>query len=126
MLFKFKNGMSGSLHLDYIQRPYTRKCEIIGEKGTIIWNLSIPYKVKLREYGSFKDTLRLYDINTGKWKIYHNKEKFEQSYFEEDKYFLKCISNRIEPPVNGGVGLYLMKIVESIRKSSKKKKMVKI
>ena len=34
----FENGIIGSVHLDYIQRPPTHRLEIIGSEGTIRWN----------------------------------------------------------------------------------------
>lgn len=35
---RFENGVIGSVHLDFVQRPPVHKLEIIGSKGTISWN----------------------------------------------------------------------------------------
>jgi predicted dehydrogenase len=35
---RFRNGVIGSLHLDYIQRPITHSLEIVGSQGTIRWD----------------------------------------------------------------------------------------
>ena len=35
---QFKNGVIGSLHLDYNGRPATHRLEIIGSQGTITWD----------------------------------------------------------------------------------------
>lgn len=37
VFFQFKNGMTGHLHADCLQQTKRRGCEIIGEKGTFIW-----------------------------------------------------------------------------------------
>ena len=37
ILFLFENGVTGNIHLDCINREYTRECTIIGTKGTIKW-----------------------------------------------------------------------------------------
>jgi predicted dehydrogenase len=37
---RFENGLIGSVHLDYVQRPPEHRLEIIGTEGTIRWNNS--------------------------------------------------------------------------------------
>lgn len=39
LIFKFKNGTLGSLHLDYLQQKLIRNCLITGSEGTITWDL---------------------------------------------------------------------------------------
>lgn len=38
VLLRFRSGAMVAVHLDFIRHDYTRNCELIGEKGTIIWN----------------------------------------------------------------------------------------
>jgi predicted dehydrogenase len=40
VLLKFKNGATGTLHLDYLQKKLVRNCAITGFDGTITWNLA--------------------------------------------------------------------------------------
>jgi predicted dehydrogenase len=35
---RFRNGMLGSLHLDYLQRPASHRLEVTGSEGTIHWD----------------------------------------------------------------------------------------
>lgn len=38
ILLRFRSGSLANVHLDYIQRNYSRYAELIGEEGTISWN----------------------------------------------------------------------------------------
>ena len=40
ILLKFKEGPIANVHMDYIQRSYNRSIHLIGDKGTIIWNIT--------------------------------------------------------------------------------------
>ncbi len=39
MIFWFENGVVGQIHMDYLQRDASRWLKIIGEKGTIYWDI---------------------------------------------------------------------------------------
>ncbi len=38
ILLKFKSGLVANLHLDYLQKSYSRTLKVIGEQGEIIWD----------------------------------------------------------------------------------------
>ena len=38
MLLRFAGGAVGEIHLDYLQRRYSRSCQIVGERGTVRWD----------------------------------------------------------------------------------------
>jgi predicted dehydrogenase len=40
VLIRFKSGITGSLHLDYLQRQLIRQCVLTGTKGSMIWDLA--------------------------------------------------------------------------------------
>jgi predicted dehydrogenase len=40
VMLKFQNGISGTIHLDYLQPALVRNCMITGSNGTIFWNLA--------------------------------------------------------------------------------------
>lgn len=40
VLLRFENGVSGTIHLDYLQQKLVRNCMITGFNGTIFWNLA--------------------------------------------------------------------------------------
>lgn len=37
IIAKFEFGSQGEIHLDYVQQPYSRSCNIVGEEGKIRW-----------------------------------------------------------------------------------------
>lgn len=39
ILLRFESGAIGTINLDYIQRIISRSCRVIGEQGTIFWDL---------------------------------------------------------------------------------------
>jgi len=39
-ILKAQSGVIGTLHLDYLQKELSRKCKIIGNNGTIVWDYS--------------------------------------------------------------------------------------
>ncbi len=82
IIMKFKKGPLVNIHMDYLQHPYGRNCKLIGEKGTIIWDIN-------------EHKIRLYSVETKKWKIFTEPKgyDFNQCYIDEAKYFLKCLRN---------------------------------
>lgn len=81
ILLRFASGAIGEIHLDYVQRTYSRACEIIGEEGTIRW-----------DYGARE--VRLYRANTREWQAFANPAGWEpnQMYVDEMQHFLRCLS----------------------------------
>lgn len=85
MLLKFDRGPLVSIHLDYLYRDYLRRCLIMGENGTISWDLQ-EHVVKLSKAHQKKPTLfrepPRYSMN--------------QMYVDEVRYFLGCVKNRTQ------------------------------
>lgn len=83
MLLKFAAGPIVNIHVDYIRRDYSRRCIIVGEKGTIAWN-------------SQEHKVRLFSSLTKTWKLYEEPKSSDinQMYIDEIKYFLKCVVNK--------------------------------
>lgn len=83
ILFKFETGAIAEVHLDYIQRARGRSCQLIGDKGTIIWDQS-------------DRTVKLYSAEVKHWQVYP--ESFDaninEMYLKEMQHFVKCIGNK--------------------------------
>ncbi len=89
---KFKNGIIGHLHLDYLQRSYSRGFKIIGEKGTIVWNF-------------LDHSVKLYDAEKKTWKkMSWENYDFNKTYLDEESHFLDCVAGKAKPLVNGSEG----------------------
>ena len=118
ILLKFKSGALASLHLDYIQRPYQNKCELIGENGTIYWELSLQYDVKDTTYSFISDEVKLYDVKTGKWQIYKGDNSLNDAYVREVEYFINCVILRKKPSIDGVYGKKVLDVALAVKKSA--------
>jgi predicted dehydrogenase len=83
ILLTYPDGLLVSIHLDYVQRWRQRRCEVIGERGTIAWEARREEVQRYREDASAPERLGYepgYDIN--------------QMYVEELREFLRCVDER--------------------------------
>ncbi len=39
ILLAFRSGMMATVHVDHVQRPASRSCKVIGEEGTLTWDV---------------------------------------------------------------------------------------
>lgn len=77
-----------SVHLDYIQRPPSRWCEILGTEGQIRGDL---VRRRLRLYGGDRRAADVYEPVVGA----------DDVYVEELKHFLECIDGGGPPAMSG-------------------------
>lgn len=105
ILLRFSNGVVGEIHLDFIQRAYSRNCKIIGEKGTLIWN-----------FGEHKVSIYLADSN--EWKIYNVDADVNLMYIEEMKHFLQCIDGLSIPIIDATQGKRVLEIALAAKESN--------
>lgn len=109
----FENGLIGQIHMDYLQRDYSRSLKVIGEKGSLMWNLG-EGKIDLQKavVGQREtiDKIARFDWN--------------ETYLNEAKEFLKCLKSRKNPLSDFQRGFETLKIAVSIKESSVKNKAV--
>lgn len=86
ILLMFDSGSIASVHLDFVQRAYSRSCKLIGEEGTIIWDYT-------------EGRVRWYSAKTCKWQYFTDPEGWEpnQMYVDELAHFLHCLTGEEEP-----------------------------
>ena len=82
VILSFHNGVKGSVHLDYFQRPASHFVEVIGSEGTLRWS---------QETGS----LMRYSPEEGTWGEYFRLEHFDRNemFVDEIGHFLELIAN---------------------------------
>jgi predicted dehydrogenase len=108
ILLKTESDVIAHIHLDYLQRKYSRGCKIIGEKGTIIWDYST-------------NVIREFNILDNEWKSYHIEFDLNKMYVEEMKHFLKCIKHNDRPLVSLEDGKRVLEVAAAAKKSAKEK-----
>lgn len=77
-----------SLHLDYLQRPHERWCEVIGERGF----LRCDFK---------KGRVRLFEGDRRRWKTWRDPSDPNTPYRLEMAQFLQCVKGKGAPAVDG-------------------------
>lgn len=114
IILNFKNNIVGSIHMDYLQRIGSRHLKIIGEKGTLEWNIK----------GA---KLKYWFVEDKKWIVDKlNGFDFNQTYIREVQYFLDCIKDDKTPKLDIRRGHETLKIALAVKKSSKLKKIINL
>jgi predicted dehydrogenase len=89
ILLRFESGAIGEVHLDYVQRAYSRTCQLIGEEGTLRWDWSA-------------GEVRRYRADTGAWLTVPDPPGWEPNamYVAELEHFLACLAGDETPALD--------------------------
>jgi predicted dehydrogenase len=120
---KFKSGVIGSVHLDYVQRPGKHLLEIIGTEGTIQWNGAD----NIVQLYSTRQVNRNNAGNGGlESKKFPPPEGFERNkmFLEETQHFLDVVYGRDEPLCTLDDGIQALRIALAAHESSASGKLV--
>ncbi|MBI4843590.1 MAG: Gfo/Idh/MocA family oxidoreductase [Nitrospirae bacterium] len=101
------NGAFSQIHFDYLQSHYRRTCEIIGDKGMLLWDLN---ENILKQYGMKEKECHVYGEGL--------KPDFNYMYIEEARHFFRCIEGKEEPIINLREGKRVQEIIARIKESS--------
>jgi predicted dehydrogenase len=84
LIMRFASGAAGEIHLDYVQRAYTRSCRIIGDEGTLAW-----------DFGEGGD-VRVYEASTRRWDKMKRPPDWDVNamYLDEMRHFLDCLEGK--------------------------------
>jgi predicted dehydrogenase len=100
------------VHMDCVQRVYSRTCRIIGAEGTIIWNYGEGFAELIRANGQ-KDH-------------WTNPTGFDRDWLFRDqlKHWLEVLSGRAAPKISLNDGIYVTKVALAAKRSSEESKHV--
>jgi predicted dehydrogenase len=89
LLLRFTNGTIGEVHVDYVQRAYSRTCHIIGELGTIRW-----------DYGT--GDVRIYRASSHEWETVPSPAGWQpnEMYVNELAHFVRCLDGDERPALD--------------------------
>jgi predicted dehydrogenase len=104
---RFHSGVVAQLHLDYLQRSYRRDCEIIGERGVIVWDYIEP-------------SVTLFTEERDSWLGFREPLDFSHNemFLEEMRHFARCIAGDERPLIDGAQALAALRVVEAAKTSS--------
>lgn len=113
LLLRFRNGIIGEVHLDYVQRAYRRTCQIVGEEGTIHWDFSARQ-------------VRWYSARTRQWNQYDDPPDWEvnRMYLDEMEHFLACLAGAAEPEVDVIQAAEVLRIALAAKQSAQQRQWI--
>ncbi len=102
-----------SLHMDYIQRPPSRSCKLIGESGKITMDLA---------------GLKVIVEKPGKGEEVHDFGGFErnQLFVDEIGHFFQCVASRQQPAVTVKDGFNSLRIALAVKRSMETGKIINL
>ncbi len=101
----FPERRRAELHLDFVQRAYTRTCKVVGEAGTALWDFNL-------------QEVRWFSAELGGWNIIPYEFETNDMYLAEIVHFLESLGSRTGPMVDLEQGRDVIRVVEAAKKSS--------
>ena len=113
ILLRFVNGAIGEVHMDYVQRTYSRTCQIIGDEGTIRWDYTT-------------GEVRWYSAATQEEEVFRNPSAWEPNhmYVDEMQHFLRCLAGQEDPTLDAFEGARVMELALAAKSSAETAKVV--
>lgn len=89
ILLAFSSGAIGEIHMDYVQRAYSRNCHVIGDEGTIRWDFA-------------KGETSWFIHKEGRWQteVQPAGWNLNQMYKDEMEHFLRCLDGLEKPSLD--------------------------
>jgi predicted dehydrogenase len=115
ILLRFESGALGEIHLDYIQRAYSRTCQVIGEEGTLQWDYSA-------------GIVRWFSAQTKQWSTYANPEGWQpnEMYLDQMKHFLRCLCGDEEPVLSVSEGARVLEIALAAKEANRRQRSIEL
>jgi predicted dehydrogenase len=108
LLLRFANGAQAQVHLDFVQRDYTRSCKIVGELGTALWDFTD------RE-------VRFFSGDTKDWQSFSYTFEPNDMYVSEVSEFLSCVADGNNPLVDLDQGAAVLKLVLAAKSAAERR-----
>lgn len=115
ILLEFRDGTLGQVHLDYLQRTYSRSCQVIGTEGTVKWDW-------------VEGRVRLFRAATGKWQDHPLPPRWEvnQMYQDEMAHFMGCLDGKETTSLDVAGAAKVLKVALAAKRSSARGSFVRI
>jgi predicted dehydrogenase len=114
ILLHFKNDSLGVIHLNFIQQPYKRTCEIVGNEGTIKWDWN-------------EKAVKYYNTAEERWEEYQHLDwNYNDMYVDQMNHFLDRVNSRQKTVCDIECGYESLKIALAAKESFPNKEFVEI
>jgi glutamate-1-semialdehyde aminotransferase/spore coat polysaccharide biosynthesis protein SpsF (cytidylyltransferase family)/predicted dehydrogenase len=101
----FLERRRAELHLDFVQRAYTRTCKVVGEAGTALWDFNL-------------QEVRWFSAEQPGWNSIPYEFEANDMYLAEMVHFLESLGSRTGPMIDLEQGRDVIRVVEAAKKSS--------
>jgi predicted dehydrogenase len=101
----FPERRRAELHLDFVQRSYTRTCKVVGETGTAFWDFSV-------------QEVRWFSAEQQVWNSVPYVFEANDMYVAEMAHFLESLGSGTGPMVDLEQSRDVIRVVEAAKKSS--------
>lgn len=105
IVLRFDGGVQADVHVDFLQRAYTRSLKVAGDEGTIAW-----------EYGSGQ--VRTYRTSTRRWDVTVHATDPNEMYRAEIRSFMSCVRTRAKSAVDLETGIRVLRIALAAKRSA--------
>jgi predicted dehydrogenase len=108
IVLQFANGLTGSVHLDYLQRPTEHTLRIVGAEGSICWS-------------NADGAVRCYRVGEGDaWQVTPAPDGFERNamFLSQMEHFLAVVRGEQKPVCSLQDGLQALRIILAIQHSA--------
>jgi predicted dehydrogenase len=112
---RFKNGVLGTVHLDYIQRPNKHLLEIIGTQGTVCWDYT-------------DGRLELIQAGANDHQSFSLPEGYERNdmFLDQTRHFLAVVRGEMDPVCSLADGFQAQKLAEAVLESDRSHRIVRV
>jgi predicted dehydrogenase len=115
IVFKFKQGSFGSLHLDYYQQPPSHTLEITGTRGLIRWD-------------NADGAVHLYRAAAGLWETFQAPTGFDRNdmFLAELRHFRDVVSGAAQPACTLDDGVRALELALAVHQSSLQERQIHV
>jgi predicted dehydrogenase len=114
LVLGFSRGVIASVDLDFIRHDHTRRCLVIGDRGTLRWD-GLSGRVDLLPSGSSEWTI-----------VADDPPMRDKSFTAEWTEFIRCIAAKVEPELSGADALETLCVIEAARASAQMRRVVDV
>lgn len=112
---QFENGVTGSVHLNYVQQPPIHRLEIVGQEGSVIWT-------------NANGAARLYRMETDDWETVLPPVGFDRNdlFMAEMRNLIDVAAGRAEPAASLEDGVKALEISLAVLQSGQEGRTIEL
>jgi predicted dehydrogenase len=123
-IYRFRGGITGTLHAGWIERAATNTTEIYGDAGTIIQRYTDG--ASARGIGETSMPLMVWTLASQGWELYDTPIHFPLNQEAHIKPFVECVAHDTAPPVTAEDGRRAVAMILAAYQSAREGRMIEL